>query len=311
VVNGSIVAAPTCGVNRHPSLFLTRLSPLSTLGAISRVGYLVDSERPKADREDRDALWRGIDLSGNTVVIGVGEGRLIETLAHQASAACGGQVVAIGFRTNELASLRERLDHLSVGYVNFRPRALPFQDGAIDLIVMNGSLRQIPVGAQRALFEEIWRTLVPGGQLRIADILEPSEAPYNEAWRQRNALISRIATALGRPTALYANLKAAAEILTAVGFEQLAVSILPGYPLTEAWLDATEEATMAMASRLVDQELRKEVLEVALVRLIKTFRSGEQRAAERFVLRGVKIGTLSLDMEASFTEDDLAGQDDA
>jgi SAM-dependent methyltransferase len=282
---------------------------VSRLGAISRVGWLVASDRSGPDRDERDALWRGIDLSGNTVVIGVGEGRLIETLAHQASAAGGGQIIAMGTRANVLASLRERLQPLPMSYVNSSPRALPFQSETIDLLVMSGSLRQIPVGALRGLFEEIWRALVPGGQLRIADILEPSEAPYNEAWRQRNALISRIAAALGRPTALFADLKAAAEVLTAVGFEQLALSILPGYPLTETWLESTEEATMAMASRLVDPELRKEVIEVALVRLTKTFRSGEQRAAERFVLRGARVGALSLDMEASFTEDDLAGYD--
>ncbi|MHB1319764.1 MAG: class I SAM-dependent methyltransferase, partial [Anaerolineae bacterium] len=254
--------------------------------------------------------WRGTDLSGTTAVIGLGEGRLIESLARQALVGGGGHIVAIGFRTDELTPIRERLASLPVDYVNSRPRSLPLRDGAVDLLVMNGSLRQIPVTALHSFFEEVWRVLVPGGQLRIADIIEPSESPYNQVWRQRNALIHKMAQALDRPTALYANLTAAAEALGTVGFDNLAVTLLPGYPLTETWLGSTEEAVLAMASRLADPELRRRVLEHDLPRLVKAFRSGDQRAAERFVLRGSKVGSLALDMEASFTEDDLMSDDD-
>ena len=151
---------------------------------------------------------------------------------------------------------------------------------------------------------------MPGGRLRLSDVLQPSEAEYNEAWRLRNALIERLAQAIGRPTALYANLPAVAQALTQIGFENLAVSLLPGYPLTEAWLDNTEEAVLAMASRPIDPDLRQQILERDLPRLIAAFRSGDQRAAERFVLRGAKAGGLALDMEASFTEADLVDQDD-
>jgi len=257
-----------------------------------------------------EALWRGIDLSGVTVVLGVGEGRLIEALAHQAAVAGDGQIVAIGFRQDELTVLRGQLGSLPVHYVNARPRALPLQDASVDLLVMSGSLRQVPLGALRTFFEEIWRVLVPGGQLRIADILEPSEAPYNEAWRVRNALIQKMASALGRPTALHANLPATAQVLQSLGFEHLSASLLPGYPLSETWLESTEEAVMGMASRLVDPELRQELLEQDLARLVSAFRRGQQQAAERFVLRGAKVGSLSLDMEASFTEQDLASPDE-
>ncbi|MFO7698754.1 MAG: class I SAM-dependent methyltransferase [Anaerolineae bacterium] len=259
---------------------------------------------------EHDALWRGIDLSGTTAVIGLGEGRLIETLARQAAAAGAGHVVAIGFRLDGLSPLRESLSSLPVGYVNARPHSLPLQDSTVDLLVMSGSLRQIPVTALHSFFEEIWRVLVPGGQLRIADIIEPSEAAYNAVWRQRNALIDKVARALERPTALYANLTATAEALNIVGFENLAVTLLPGYPLSETWIESTEEAVLAMASRLADPELRRQVLEHDLPRLLRAFRSGEQRAAERFVLRGSKVGALALDMEASFTESDLVSDDE-
>ena len=261
----------------------------------------------------QESLWRGIDLSGVTAVIGLGEGRLIQSLVGQATASGGGHIVAIGFRTEELERLRDECTPSSpfASYVNARPRAIPLLDSTVDLLVMSGSLRQVPISALHPLFEQVWRVLVPGGQLRIADIIEPSEAPYNEAWRQRNALISKVGQALQRPTALYASLTATAEALSTIGFEGLAVSLLPGYPLTEAWLDSTNEAVLAMASRLPDPDLRLQILEHDLPRLHTVFRSGEQRAAERFVLRGSKIGSLSLDMEASFTEEDLASEDES
>lgn len=260
---------------------------------------------------EHETLWRGIDLSGNTLVIGQGEGHLIESLAGQASASGGGQIVVLGYRYDELHELRGRLGERPIGYVNARPRIIPLRDATVDLLVMNGSLRQVPSAALYPLFEDVWRVLVPGGQLRIADIIEPSEAPYNSAWRERNTLIARVAGALNRPVALYANLKATAEALTSIGFENLGVSLLPGYPLTDTWLENTEEAVMAMASRLVDPELRHQVLEHDLARLLSAYRSGQQRASERFVLRGSKVGNLSLDMEASFTEADLVDDDES
>ncbi|MCJ7752058.1 MAG: hypothetical protein MUQ65_13345, partial [Armatimonadetes bacterium] len=79
------------------------------------------SDRPATELE-HEALWRGIDLSGTTAVIGLGEGRLIESLARQAVATGGGQIVAIGFRTEGLAPIRELLSSLPVDYVNARPR---------------------------------------------------------------------------------------------------------------------------------------------------------------------------------------------
>lgn len=269
----------------------------------------MSSDRPSPDAE-HETLWRGIDLSGNTVVIGQGEGHLIESLASQARASGGGQIIILGYRQDELHDLRGRMGELPISYVNARLRLIPLRDATVDLLVMNGSLRQVPSAALYPLFEDVWRVLVPGGQLRIADIIEPSDAPYNSAWRQRNVLIARVAEALKRPVALYANLKATAETLTSIGFENLGVTLLPGYPLTDTWLENTEEAVMAMASRLVDPDLRQQVLEHDLARLVDAYRSGQQRASERFVLRGSKVGNLSLDMEASFTEDDLVGDDE-
>ena len=259
---------------------------------------------------EQDELWRGIDLSGISVVLGLAGGRLVQALARQAAIAGDGRVIAMGYDLDALEQLLPLMVPLPVSPVNARLRQIPLLDETVDLLVMNGTLRQVPESQLLAMCQEIWRVLVPGGQLRIADLVEPSEAPYNEAWRIRNELIAKLGRALERPTALYVNLTQAAAALTEIGFENLAVSLLPGYPLTEAWLDSTQQAVQAMVSRVVDTELRDEVLQHDLQRLISAYQLGEQRAAERFVLRGSKIGDLALNMQASFTEEDLVDEDE-
>ena len=61
----------------------------------------------------------------------------------------------------------------------------------------------------------------------------------------------------------------------------------------------------AMAARVVDRQVRDEILQQDLSRLVKAYTREGQRGAERFVLQGTKAGDLALDMEASFTEEDL------
>jgi hypothetical protein len=92
-----------------------------------------------------------------------------------------------------------------------------------------------------------------------------------------------------------------------VGFENLGVTVLPGFSLTDAWIEDTVNALRTMAGRVADRSAREEILNHDLPRLVAAYNQGDQRAAERFVLRGTKIGDLALDMEASFTEDDLLG----
>jgi SAM-dependent methyltransferase len=259
---------------------------------------------------EQDPLWRGVDLSGITAVLGPAGGQLLQALAQQAAALGGGCVIAIGYEVEPLAQLEPLQAELPIAAIRARIRQLPLLEGSVDLLVMNGTLRQVPLSHLEAMLQEIWRVLAPGGQLRIADIIEPSQEPYTEAWRLRNELVTKLGAALERPVANYVNLRDAAAALTSVGFEELAVTILPGMPLTDAWLGATHGAIEAMASRVGDPDVRHSIIERDLPRLAAAYRQGEQRAAERFVLRGRKIGDLALSMEAGFTEEDLVDDDD-
>ncbi len=268
------------------------------------------AQHESATQSEQDPLWRGIDLSGITVVLGPAGGMLLQTLAEQAAAIGGETVIAIGYEIEPLQQIQPLAATLPLAGINARIRQLPLLDESVDLLVMNGTLRQVPLRHLETMLEELWRVLVPGGQLRIADIMEPSEVAYNEAWRLRNEIVSMLGQALEQPVALYVNLRDAAAALTRVGFEELSVTLLPGMPLTEGWLEATREAVQAMASRVGDPALRRAIIEVYLPELVAAYQQGEQRAAERFVLSGRKIGDLALNMQASFTEDDLVEDDD-
>ncbi len=258
----------------------------------------------------QDPLWRGVDFSGITVVLGPGEGELLRALGQRAAAVGGACVVAIGYELASLVQVQALAAELPVAAINARMRQLPLLDESVDLVVMNGTLRQVPLRYLETMLQELWRILAPGGQLRIADILEPSAGPELEAWRLRNELVQKLGTALERPVANYVNLRDAAAALANVGFEDLAVTLLPGMPLSEAWLEATHSAIEAMASRVGDPAVRRILIEQDLPHLVAAFHKGGQRAAERFVLRGRKIGELTLTMEAAFTEDDLVEDSD-
>lgn len=253
--------------------------------------------------------WRGIDLSGITLVMGVGTGRQIELL-NQQIATSGGNLLVLTVDRAQLEAILPLRDDGPLTLLQGRARHIPLLSETVDLLVINGVLREVPTGRLRAFAEELWRVLVPGGRLRISDIIEPTEAQDNRAWAERNRIVRKLAGALERPTALSVNLPAAVTALQEAGFHNLGLSFLPGYALTDAWLEETVSAMRAMASRVINQQVRHEIVERDLADLVNAYAAGQQRAPQRFVLQGSKPGDLALDMEASFSEEDLLDTED-
>ena len=299
-----------------------RLTTPRLRARLSAKGDMTMSDQQESSSLGRSAqgddIWRGTDFSGVTVILGVGGGQLARLLAPQVQRN-EGTLVVMDPGLEELWVLAENPDVAEAGpnpwtliQARLRGRAvrIPLLHETVDLLVVNGILRQIPESGLPRFFEELWQTLVPGGHLRISDILEPSEAPYNAAWMQRNRLITSLSRGLNAAAATGVNLRRAAQAAKAAGLEDLSVAILPGYALTDAWLDETVGAVRAMASRLGDPYLRQQIVEEGLPRLVSAYQQGDQRAAERFVIKGVRPGDLALDMEASFTEEDLIELDD-
>jgi len=269
-----------------------------------REAYPSDGQKPSEEMS-----WRGTDFSGVIVVLGVGTGRLISLLSQQV-AASQGNLIVVSYRLAHLEALKPLAQQGRLLLVHARPRQIPVLNETVDLLVVNGVLREVPENRLVAVFEEMWRVLVPGGRVRIADVIEPSEAEDNRAWAQRGHIVRKLGQALDQPVALSVNLQRAALTMRSVGFENLNLSFLPGYRLTDAWLEETVNAIRVMSGRLVDRALRDEILNQDLKRLIAFYAQGGQRAAERFVLEGTKAGDMALAMEAPFTEEDLVGDEE-
>lgn len=255
-----------------------------------------------------NALGRGVDFSGLTVVLGVGTGRLVELLNQQA-ASSGGNLIVVSTHIQHLKRLTFLSQQGPLVPIHARLRHVPVLNETVDLLVVNGVLREVPENKLGALFEEFWRILVPGGKVRISDIIEPSEADYDRAWAERNRIVRKLSQALQRPAALSVDLKRVALAMRSVGFEELSISILPGLALTDAWLQETINAVRNMTAGIVDRRVRDEILTRDISSLVAAYSKGEQRAPGRFVLQGNKVGDIALNMEAPFTEEDLVERD--
>ncbi len=266
------------------------------------------TEALHAQNRTENTSWRGVDFSGVTVILGVGTGRMIELLNRE-SAASEGDLLVVDSHPSRLRALLPLRTEGPLLPVHGRYRQIPALSETVDLLVVNGVLREVPESKLAVMFQELRRVLVPGGQLRISDIIEPSEADYDQAWAERNRIVRKLGLALQRPTALYVNLRRAAKAMSSTGFEDLTCSLLPGYVLTDSWLQETANAVRRMASRLVDRRMRDEILTGDLPRLEVAYAKGKQRAAERFVLSGRKVSHLVPNVAASLTVEDLAGEE--
>lgn len=86
----------------------------------------------------------------------------------------GGRAVGIDLTPEMLAVARAAAD-ASAWWVEGSVEALPFADGAFDVVVSNGALNLVPDKA--AAFAEARRVLAPGGTLAVADLLVTSRVP--------------------------------------------------------------------------------------------------------------------------------------
>jgi len=268
------------------------------------------ADQPHSARPDNSQeRWaRGVDFSGTTVVLGAASGQLLQILGNQI-ASSQGQLIALDFQPLNLKPLQPQLVDKPATLIQARFRSIPLIHESVDLIVANGIIREAPAERLDRVAEEFWRVLVPGGTLRVSDIIAPTEDQQDAAWALRNQIVETIGKLVRMPTALYVDIAALARALGEAGFGDLSASFLPGYTLTEAWLEETVNGLRRMTSRVVDRSARDEILQIEIPRLIDAFAKGDQRAAKRFVLSGLKPGGLALEMRASFVEEDLTPED--
>jgi arsenite methyltransferase len=117
-------------------------------------------------------------------VVDVGSGAGFDSFVAAAAVGAEGAVVGVDMTPEMLAKSRETAAQLGLDHVSFREglaEALPVDDGWADAVISNGVFNLC--ADKRAVFQEVWRVLRPGGVLQFADIANGKPVP-EEAMRQ-------------------------------------------------------------------------------------------------------------------------------
>ncbi len=123
-------------------------------------------------------------LQAGERVVDVGSGAGFDSFVAAAAVGIEGAVVGVDMTPEMLAKSRETAAQLGLDHVSFREglaEALPVDDGWADAVISNGVFNLC--ADKRAVFEEVWRVLRPGGVLQFADIANGKPVP-EEAMRE-------------------------------------------------------------------------------------------------------------------------------
>ena len=118
------------------------------------------------------------DLEVGERVVDVGSGAGFDSLLAARAVGESGAVIGVDMTPEMLAKSRRIARSLDIGHVEFRDglaEALPIEDGWADVVISNGVFNLCP--DKRATFEEVFRTLRPGGILQFADIANGRPVP--------------------------------------------------------------------------------------------------------------------------------------
>jgi arsenite methyltransferase len=116
-------------------------------------------------------------------VVDVGSGAGFDSFVAAHHVGQDGAVVGVDMTTEMLTKATDTADQLELTHVVFRhglAEALPVEDGWADSVISNGVINLC--ANKRAVFDEIYRVLRPGGMLQFADIANGRPVPI-EAMR--------------------------------------------------------------------------------------------------------------------------------
>ena len=149
----------------------------------ARLGYPADVVDALPDAAVESFAGVGNPFSLRTIqpgerVVDVGSGAGLDSFVAASYAGAGGRVVGIDMTEEMLTKARSNATAIGASQVEFRPgyaEDMPVQTGWADVVISNGVINLC--ADKRAVFDEIWRVLRPGGVLQFADITNGRPVP--------------------------------------------------------------------------------------------------------------------------------------
>ena len=149
----------------------------------ARLGYDAAAVDALPDRAVESFAGVGNPFSLRTLAIGervvdVGSGAGFDTFIAAGQVGPTGRVIGVDMTPEMLAKSRDTTAMLGFDHVEIREglaEQLPVEDGWADAVISNGVINLC--ADKRAVFEEIWRVLHPGGWLQFADIANGRPVP--------------------------------------------------------------------------------------------------------------------------------------